>query len=190
MNPIVQTLLSGLVGAVVGALLYAFIAWQGIKREVDVMISLQKRTQLEQGLAALGALREELRHNEALSKEAYKEYLPFVLSVGIWRTMLDKVGWTRADRLRDITGAYLAISAVIACAESIRHFQRSRLLTGVPRDIEPRWMEMQKASPNALSSLEAEMDAARSELQRIGLKSSALGALWHRVLAKVRGEFS
>ncbi|HXJ03954.1 MAG TPA: hypothetical protein VNH65_02580 [Candidatus Acidoferrum sp.] len=162
MSSILQLLFSGLVGAIIGALLYAWIAWKIIKRQVDAMRLLQRRSQIEQTLTALTALREEMLLNQKQNEGPFKDYLAASFSTEIWGSVVDKVQWKDRVRVESITRVYARVFALLACTKffSLRPTQAGSDVGGLWEGLQPLFLP-------ALRSLDDELHDHSVELQQI-----------------------
>ena len=60
MNTLLLSLLSGFLGAIVGALIYGYVALRGVKKQIAAAAKLEDLASLDESIASLQALAVEL----------------------------------------------------------------------------------------------------------------------------------
>lgn len=121
------SLLSGFLGAIVGALVYGWVALRGIEKQIAANFRLKRMGSLQECIPALRALVAELAQNRMHLIEKYEGYRALALSMVMWQTLAPKLGPVSIDTLKKISLAYAYVSTVRSTEEAIRsdlHAQR------------------------------------------------------------------
>lgn len=158
------SLLSGFLGAIVGALLYGRIALRGILLQIQAASLQSDKAILEETIGSLVAVKSEIEHNIELTTAEYKQYFPCALSDRVWQAHLGNLRGIESQDGKILTDVYLLISKIKACDASIRPVPSFDASLPEYIEIEKLWKQLKQELQWARNVVEAAIDRNKRAL--------------------------